>query len=98
MHANHQEVTESVSTGEIAAAVGLKETKTGDTLCTEKNVVKETRKQLGKMQKEVFLREQMKSIEKELGMDGEKGEIDILKAKIKSVGMPKETEVKALDD
>ena len=37
MHANHQEVTESVSTGEIAAAVGLKETKTGDTLGTEKN-------------------------------------------------------------
>jgi elongation factor G len=37
MHANRQEITESVSTGEIAAAVGLKETKTGDTLCTEKN-------------------------------------------------------------
>ncbi|MGA2775071.1 MAG: elongation factor G [Candidatus Omnitrophota bacterium] len=37
MHANRQEITESVSTGEICAAVGLKETKTGDTLCTEKN-------------------------------------------------------------
>jgi len=64
----------------------------------EKNVVKETRKQLGKMQKEVFLREQMKSIEKELGIDGEKGEIDTLKAKIKSAGMPKETEAKALKE
>ncbi len=62
----------------------------------EKNVVKETRKQLGKMQKEVFLREQMKSIEKELGIDGEKGEIETLRAKIKSAGMPKETETKAL--
>jgi len=39
MHANHQEVTESISTGDIAAVVGLKETKTGDTLCTEKNPI-----------------------------------------------------------
>jgi len=37
MHANRQEVVDSVSTGDIAAAVGLKETKTGDTLCLEKN-------------------------------------------------------------
>jgi len=39
MHANRQEITESISTGEIAAAVGLKETKTGDTLCTEENQI-----------------------------------------------------------
>jgi len=37
MHANRQEIIESISTGDIAAAVGLKDTKTGDTLCTEKN-------------------------------------------------------------
>jgi elongation factor G len=35
MHANRQEVVESVGTGDIAAAIGLKETKTGDTLCDE---------------------------------------------------------------
>jgi len=39
MHANHQEVTDSVATGDIAALVGLKDTKTGDTLCTEKNPI-----------------------------------------------------------
>ncbi len=39
MHANHQEIIEEVSTGEIAAAVGLKETKTGDTLCDEGNPI-----------------------------------------------------------
>ena len=39
MHANRQEIVESVSTGDIAAAVGLKETKTGDTLCTEKDSI-----------------------------------------------------------
>ncbi len=35
MHANRQEVVETLSTGDIGAAVGLKETKTGDTLCEE---------------------------------------------------------------
>jgi elongation factor G len=35
MHANRQEIVDSVSTGDIAAVVGLKETKTGDTLCDE---------------------------------------------------------------
>ena len=35
MHANHREEIEDVRAGDIAAAVGLKHTKTGDTLCTE---------------------------------------------------------------
>jgi elongation factor G len=39
MHANHQEIIDSVSTGDIIAAVGLKETKTGDTICTENNQI-----------------------------------------------------------
>ncbi|MFA5287340.1 MAG: elongation factor G [Candidatus Omnitrophota bacterium] len=39
MHANHQEVTDSISCGEIAAAVGLKVTKTGETLCNEANPI-----------------------------------------------------------
>ena len=36
MHANHREEVPEVSTGDIAAAVGLKDTSTGDTLCDEK--------------------------------------------------------------
>ncbi len=39
MHANHQEIAESITCGEIAAVVGLKETKTGETLCTENNPI-----------------------------------------------------------
>ncbi len=35
MHANHREDVDQVYTGEIGAAVGLKETVTGDTLCDE---------------------------------------------------------------
>ena len=36
MHANHREDLEEVWSGDIAAAVGLKNTTTGDTLCDEK--------------------------------------------------------------
>ncbi|MED4073259.1 elongation factor G [Priestia endophytica] len=39
MHANHREEISTVYAGDIAGAVGLKDTSTGDTLCDEKNLV-----------------------------------------------------------
>lgn len=39
MHANHREEVDEVRAGDIAAAVGLKFTRTGDTLCEEKDPV-----------------------------------------------------------
>ena len=39
MHANHREAIEKVYSGDIAAAVGLKQTTTGDTLCDEKKPI-----------------------------------------------------------
>ncbi|QGG49188.1 elongation factor G [Heliorestis convoluta] len=39
MHANHREEIAQVYTGDIAAAVGLKDTTTGDTLCDEKSPI-----------------------------------------------------------
>ncbi|RND00192.1 elongation factor G [Lysinibacillus halotolerans] len=39
MHANSREEISKVYAGDIAAAVGLKDTTTGDTLCDEKNLV-----------------------------------------------------------
>lgn len=39
MHANHREEIPEVHAGDIAAAVGLKDTTTGDTLCDEKNPI-----------------------------------------------------------
>ena len=39
MHANHREDIDQVCSGDIAAAVGLKNTTTGDTLCDEKHQI-----------------------------------------------------------
>ena len=39
MHANHREDIDAVYAGDIAAAVGLKDTTTGDTLCDEKKPI-----------------------------------------------------------
>jgi elongation factor G len=39
MHANHREEIDEVRAGDIAAAVGLKYTKTGDTLCSEEDPI-----------------------------------------------------------
>jgi len=39
MHANHREDVPEVYSGDIAAAVGLKDTTTGDTLCDEKSPI-----------------------------------------------------------
>ena len=40
MHANHREDIDEVRTGDIAAAVGLRDTSTGDTLCAEDHPIR----------------------------------------------------------
>jgi len=39
MHANHREDIDAIGAGDIAAAVGLTDTRTGDTLCDEKHLI-----------------------------------------------------------
>jgi elongation factor G len=39
MHANHREDIDAIGAGDIAAAVGLGDTRTGDTLCDEKHAI-----------------------------------------------------------
>src|SRR5437773_3252834 len=55
------------------------------------------KRQMEKAQKEYYLNEKMKAIQKELGRN-EKSEIDELKKKNESAGMPKETLEKALQE
>jgi len=61
----------------------------------ERKLQSETQKSLGKMQKEVFLREQMRAIEKELGISEEEGEFSDIAKKIEEVGMPKKIQERA---
>ena len=92
---------------EILEAMDVKEKlhKVSDALSRQIKVLKVAKKiesntgeELGKMQKEMFLREQLKSIEKELGVVGGESEADELEKKIKDAKMPKETEKKALKE
>ncbi len=51
----------------------------------------ETGKELGKMEKEMMLREQLKAIEKELGVSGGRSDVEEMRKKIEESGMPDET-------
>lgn len=95
---DQQEILEISDATRALKRVNLFITREIEIMAAEKKVVTETRKSLGKMQKEMFLREQMKSIEKELGIDGEKNEVEELRAKIKVAKMPKEAEAKAMKE
>ncbi|HUO75787.1 MAG TPA: endopeptidase La [Candidatus Paceibacterota bacterium] len=64
----------------------------------EKELVRKTQNSIGRIQKEYFLREQLKNIEKELGVDEDRAEMDELKAKIQAAGMPEAVHEKAMKE
>lgn len=64
----------------------------------ENKINQRVKKQLGKVQKEYYLREQLKAIKKELGDEDEEEEVSDYIAKIKKLGMPKETKEKVLKE
>jgi ATP-dependent Lon protease len=67
-----------------------------DLLQVEKRVRNRVKRQMEKSQREYYLNEQMKAIQKELGEIGEEGsELDQLEATIEKAGMPKEAREKA---
>ena len=58
------------------------------TLETEKKIRSRVKKQMEKSQRDYYLNEQMKAIQKEMG-DGELAETDELADQIEKLGMPK---------
>ena len=66
-------------------------------LSMDRNIQSRVKHQMEKAQKEFYLNEKMKAIQKELGR-GEKSEFDELKKKIESAGMPKDVQEKALQE
>ncbi|SMN01063.1 ATP-dependent protease La Type I [uncultured Candidatus Thioglobus sp.] len=66
-----------------------------DVLDTEKKIQTRVRKQMDSNQRDYYLNEQMKSIQKELGQAEDENEIEDLQASIKKAKMPKEAKEKA---
>lgn len=70
-----------------------------DLLQVEKRVRSRVRRQMEKSQREYYLNEQIKAIQKELGELGEEGsELDQLEKSIQQAGMSKEAKKKALSE
>ena len=70
-----------------------------DKLQVDRRIQSRVKKQMEKAQKEYYLNEKMKAIQKELGRKDEKGnEVDDLKKKIESARMPKDVEEKAVQE
>ncbi len=70
-----------------------------DKLQVDRRIQSRVKKQMEKAQKEYYLNEKMKAIQRELGRKDEKGsETDELKKKIEQARMPEEVEKKALDE
>jgi ATP-dependent Lon protease len=68
-----------------------------DKLNVDRNINTRVKRQMERAQKEYYLNEKMKAIQKELGR-GEKSEIDELKKKIDTAGMSKEVHEKAIQE
>ena len=66
-----------------------------DILQVEKRIRGRVKRQMEKSQRDYYLNEQVKAIQKELGEDDENAEMNELEAKIKTAKMPKEAFTKA---
>ncbi len=64
----------------------------------DRSIQNRVKKQMEKAQKEYYLNEKIKAIQKELGRKDEKSELEELKKQIEESGMPKDVMKKALDE
>ena len=69
-----------------------------DILQVEKRIRGRVKRQMEKSQREYYLNEQVKAIQKELGEEDERGELDALEEQIKQAGMSEEAQNKALSE
>ncbi len=69
-----------------------------DILQVEKRIRGRVKRQMEKSQREYYLNEQVKAIQKELGEGEEGADLDEMEKKIKAAGMSKEAQAKALSE
>ncbi len=67
-------------------------------LHVDRSVQNRVKRQMERAQKEYYLNEKIKAIQKELGKKDEKSELDDLRRKIESAGMPKDAMDKAMQE
>jgi len=94
---DRQEILEAVETKERLIKISSILTREIKILQLGKRIQNRAEQELGKMQKEIILREQLKAIQKELGID-EEGEYGEISKKIQRAGMPPEIKTKALKE
>jgi ATP-dependent Lon protease len=94
---DRQAVLETLNIKERLAKVNSILSREIKVLRVGKKIQTEAETELNKMQKEVILREQLKAIQKELGMS-EEGEYGELAKKIEAAGMPEGVKAKALKE
>ncbi|WP_313321335.1 endopeptidase La [Stenotrophomonas sp.] len=97
--ADKQKLLETLQIGDrLEMLVGLVDGEI-DVQQLEKRIRGRVKSQMEKSQREYYLNEQMKAIQKELGdLDDAPGELDELARKIAEAGMPKPVEVKAKNE
>ncbi|QJR11669.1 Lon protease [Usitatibacter rugosus] len=90
-----QQILEMLATGQrLEQLLQLLETEI-DIMQVEKRIRGRVKRQMEKSQREYYLNEQVKAIQKELGDSEEGADLDELEKKIKSAHMPKEARAKA---
>ncbi|THF62744.1 endopeptidase La [Pseudothauera rhizosphaerae] len=90
-----QEVLEMFNTGERLERLLTQLETELDILQVEKRIRGRVKRQMEKSQREYYLNEQVKAIQKELGEGEEGADLEEMERKIKAVGMPKEALAKA---
>ncbi|MBU9710974.1 endopeptidase La [Evansella tamaricis] len=94
-----QEVLETISLEDRLTKVLQILSNEKEVLGLEKKIGQRVKKSMEKTQKEYYLREQMKAIQKELGdKEGKEGEIEELRKKIAAADMPESVEEKCLKE
>lgn len=93
-----QEILDTVSIAErMEYLLGQLEAEL-DIMQVEKRIRGRVKRQMEKSQREYYLNEQVKAIQKELGEEDERGELEALEKQIFDAGMSKEAEEKCLSE
>ena len=89
-HPQRQMLLETLSAEERLRRVLVHVQRQLNVLEAQEDIKSQVQEELGDRQREIFLREQLKAIQKELGEDGEEGEMGELKEKLDSLDLPEE--------